>query len=454
MMKKTKTLGETVKFAVLTLSTALMLTACASKMDKADIPATSNPTEELAKLQTAYGEAIAANTDVLAPEPFEKGADYLDEAKNDLKSNQDQAEVIESLAYATSYLRKANEIAEGRRQHVTPLLTARTSAINAGATKNPDTHKTLKKLDREIEKASDRLDKDLTAERVAYLERAYLGLETLTIQNNLLGKARSQIQGSKDEGAEKRAPQTLKQADIAFRAAETAVASGVKTPETYNEAVQKANYSAQYLVDVMGASKKNGKGTTEAVAMQLVDQNRKIGNLEGNLERAEGQVSTLGKTVNAQAQAVTLQKALEDARRSFSKSEAEVFQQGRNLVIRLKTMNFASGRAELSQESLDILAKVSAIVNSLPAEKVMVEGHTDSTGNATVNQKLSSERAETVAKYLESSVEGAKEIGAVGYGYKKPIASNKSKQGRAQNRRVDVVVSTGPNAGSSSTESL
>ena len=437
-------LSVSANLAAITLSAALMLTGCASKLDKASMPATTNPVEALAQMESEYSAATIANTDVLAPAEYDKGAEYLDEARKDVKNNEEQAEILESLGYAKSYLQKANEVAEGRKQHIPAVLTARAKAIEVGATKLENTQKSLKKLDREIEKASERLDKELSADDVARLERGYLGVETQTVQGNLLAQTRSRINGSVDTGAEKRTPQTLKKAQIDLKAAETAIATNIKVPDAYSQAVEKANASSLYLVEVLAAAKKNGDSTTEAVAMKLVDQSRKIGNLSGNLEYAQDKVNTLGQKVNEQNKALTLQQALDEARRSFSKSDADVFQQGKNLVIRLKTMNFKSGHAELSQESLAILTKVSDVVNSLPTQKVVVEGHTDSTGAAAINEKLSADRAKTVATYLETSTQSAKEIEAVGYGYKKPIASNKSKQGRAQNRRVDVVISTAP----------
>jgi OOP family OmpA-OmpF porin len=439
----------TAKLAVIALSAAFLLSGCATKSDKELLPATANPTEELAKLEAEYTAASIANTDVLAPEQYGKGSEYLGEARKDMKDGEEQSEVIESLSYATSYLQKANEVAEGRKQYIPAALAARARAIEVGATKQDITNKKLKKLDHEIEKASDRLDKDLSAEDVARLERGYMSLETQAVQGNLLGQARSRIQGSIDTGADKRTPQTLKKAQIDLKTAETAIATNFKVHDAYSQAVEKANASALYLVDVLAAAKKNGDSTSEAVAVKLVDQNRKIGNLSGNLQdsqgnlaSAQGKVDFLGKTVDEQNKALTFQKAIDEARRSFSKADAEVFQQGKNLVIRLKTMNFKSGQAELSQQSLAILTKVSSVVNSLPIQKVVVEGHTDSTGTAAINEKLSADRAKTVATYLETSTQSSSEIEALGFGYKKPIASNKSKQGRAQNRRVDVVIST------------
>jgi OmpA-OmpF porin, OOP family len=436
----------TATFAAMTLSAAMMLLGCATGLEKASLSATTNPIETLEQLDSEYSAAVIANTDVLAPEYYNKGFEYLSDARKDLKDGEEQSSIIVSLAYATSYLQKANEVAEGRKQHIPAVLSARARAIEAGAEKHENTHSSIKKLDRKIEESAERLDKELSAEDVARLERGYMTVETQTVQGNLLGEARSRIQGSVDTDAEERVPQTLKKAKIDLKAAETAIATNMKAPVSYAQALEKANKSALYLVEVLAAAKKNGDSTSEAVAMKLVDQNRKIGNLSGNLEYAKDKVNFLGKQVTEQDDAVSLQKDIDEARKSFSKADAEVFQQGKNLVIRLKTMNFKSGESALSEESLVILTKVSEVVNSLPTQNVVVEGHTDSTGAAALNEKLSSERAKIVATYLETSTQSNKKIEAVGYGYKKPIASNKNKQGRAQNRRVDVVISTAASA--------
>jgi len=72
---------------------------------------------------------------------------------------------------------------------------------------------------------------------------------------------------------------------------------------------------------------------------------------------------------------------------------------------------------------------------------VTVEGHTDSTGGKKLNQKLSAARAEAVKEYLEvNAADPSIEFDSKGFGYDKPLATNKTPEGRAQNRRVDVVI--------------
>jgi OOP family OmpA-OmpF porin len=80
-------------------------------------------------------------------------------------------------------------------------------------------------------------------------------------------------------------------------------------------------------------------------------------------------------------------------------------------------------------------------VKKYPDSKVRVEGYTDSIGTNKYNQKLSERRAEAVKNYLvHKGAVGASKITSVGYGETNPIASNKTKQGRAKNRRVEILI--------------
>ena len=73
-----------------------------------------------------------------------------------------------------------------------------------------------------------------------------------------------------------------------------------------------------------------------------------------------------------------------------------------------------------------------------PSYRVVLSGHTDSVGTEAYNQKLSEKRANAVAKALEELGVSADKITSIGYGELKPIASNKTKEGRAENRRVEA----------------
>jgi OOP family OmpA-OmpF porin len=81
---------------------------------------------------------------------------------------------------------------------------------------------------------------------------------------------------------------------------------------------------------------------------------------------------------------------------------------------------------------------VAASLAARPDVRVEVQGHTDNTGSRAVNMRLSKARADAVEKFLEANGVSPSQLTVKGYGPDKPIASNKTKDGRAQNRRVEL----------------
>ena len=88
----------------------------------------------------------------------------------------------------------------------------------------------------------------------------------------------------------------------------------------------------------------------------------------------------------------------------------------------------------------DVLNSVALVLKEFDKTAVKISGHTDSTGSFEYNQKLSEERANSVANYLASQGVAATRLQAYGYGPRYPIASNKTPEGRAANRRVEIEI--------------
>ncbi|MDA3043144.1 MULTISPECIES: OmpA family protein [unclassified Campylobacter] len=108
-------------------------------------------------------------------------------------------------------------------------------------------------------------------------------------------------------------------------------------------------------------------------------------------------------------------------------------------VIRLNLgVNFATDSSKISDEYMSEIKNVSDYLNEHSDYSVILEGHTDSTGSDAYNQKLSERRAAAVAGALQNFGVDAARISSVGYGESQPIATNATKEGRAQNRRVDA----------------
>jgi len=133
----------------------------------------------------------------------------------------------------------------------------------------------------------------------------------------------------------------------------------------------------------------------------------------------------------AAEQADTLRRQLENLQLRQTES---------GVVVTLGDVLFESGQTDLREDALASLVEVVDLLQSEPNKKIRIEGHTDSTGDAATNLEISAARANAVLDALVSLGVDASRITALGMGEDFPIASNDTEQGRAQNRRVDVIL--------------
>lgn len=103
-----------------------------------------------------------------------------------------------------------------------------------------------------------------------------------------------------------------------------------------------------------------------------------------------------------------------------------------------KTILFNTGKSSIREQSNEVLKEIIAILQEYPNAKFSIDGHTDSVGSAGMNQKLSDARANQVKKYLVDNGIDEFRLSSEGFGEEKPISSNKTKNGRLQNRRVEI----------------
>ncbi|MBZ0121476.1 MAG: OmpA family protein [Sandaracinaceae bacterium] len=100
---------------------------------------------------------------------------------------------------------------------------------------------------------------------------------------------------------------------------------------------------------------------------------------------------------------------------------------------------FETGRAALQAESFPRLDRVVEYMTHRPSARIRVAGHTDNVGDPRRNRALSESRARAVREYLVSHGIDGSRIEAVGYGDERPVASNDTEEGRAQNRRIEAI---------------
>jgi outer membrane protein OmpA-like peptidoglycan-associated protein len=113
----------------------------------------------------------------------------------------------------------------------------------------------------------------------------------------------------------------------------------------------------------------------------------------------------------------------------------------RGLIVNMSDVLFDTGKYTLKPTTQISLAKVAGILQSYPGLRLQVEGYTDSVGSDEFNQKLSENRADAVRDFLVGQGVSQGNIAATGYGKNNAVADNNTASGRAQNRRVQLVVS-------------
>ena len=120
--------------------------------------------------------------------------------------------------------------------------------------------------------------------------------------------------------------------------------------------------------------------------------------------------------------------------------EMEAQQTERGLLVTLGDVLFAFDKAELSAQAAPRLDKLAGFLTQFPERKMLIEGYTDSVGNDAYNLSLSERRAQAVRDALAQRGVDSARISARGYGKSHPVADNNSADGRAMNRRVEIVI--------------
>ena len=193
---------------------------------------------------------------------------------------------------------------------------------------------------------------------------------------------------------------------------------------------------------------------SRARAMAMTSQKEQViaaalANQTSQLQVTSAQLGATQQALASQGQALqTEQQRRMDAEKRAAQAAADlakiasVKQESRGMVITLSgSVMFATAKSELlpgAQTKLNDVAE--ALTKQDPDSTILVEGHTDSQGGLAMNQDLSQRRAESVRSYLISRGISADRITATGLGPSRPIADNASPEGRANNRRVEIVV--------------
>ena len=442
----------------------------------------------IAEVVQIMKSAQQEQVDVLAFEEFANAQALLADARLSIEDGDLLETILNHAANAKTTFLNAIKIAKTRKASAGRILMDRAVVLSAGVRKSDALVKRMIKIDEELVDETDQFTEQLDPDDFAEIQNKYYRLETKTIQFNALNDAKQMIDQATEDDADDVTPKSLRTALLDYKTAINKIDLSPRSPNIYKSSVDDALISARHLSDVMNVIK-GAEGTPEQIAIQIVKQNRalgklnsSVGELEANLKstkqtlqekegalkqvdtvlkqkdsalkqtetalkqkdtelkQKEGVLKTQGEQLARASTQVRFQLAMDEARKVIPETEALVYQQGNQLVFRLKRVNFRSGEAVVPEFSKLLISKVNTIIKKLDAKKVIVQGHTDSVGPASINKKLSTKRATAVAKYLHK-LRGGYKITYAGYGESHPIAANETADGRATNRRVDLVVS-------------
>ncbi|MGA9236708.1 MAG: OmpA family protein, partial [Desulfobacterales bacterium] len=394
--------------------------------------------------------------------------------------------IAEYVSIGQSQLKKAEEVAAVARTSMADVIKRREMARKAGAAElegYPQAERSFFRLTKEIE--NNNLDYALrNKEKV---KNSFRDLEIAAIKRNVLGEVRVTLNEADRLGAKKYAPKAYADAVQKLNATDAFITENPYEVEEMTRQAQEALFYARRSVELTRQSKKIQAMNSEQIALwiegilyqteeqlnapDMRDQtfdvqlqningsivaaqknqdflNTKIKEQQDDIEALKDRVFELeGKSRQEQIAREQLEaekkfnEKFENIQNSFDRQEAEVYRQGDQLVIRLRGMQFPIGKAVIMPENYALLSKVQLAIRSFNDPEVIVEGHTDSTGSTDVNQQLSQERATAVKDYLVSNdTLPVSSVLAVGYGSTRPLMSNETAEGRAVNRRIDVII--------------
>jgi OmpA-OmpF porin, OOP family len=450
-----------------------------------------------ADLKKQIAEAEQANAEVLSPERFGKAMKYYKDADNTFHQARNLESVRADIARSQEWLNKAMQVVEISAITFAPAMQNRDNALSADAPKYAAAawqaaEKALRDAANEIEDG-DLRDARESARQVAGL---YQQAELQAIKTNYLSGAQALLKQAKEEKADRYATKTFIDAKLLLEQAERELTENRYDTDYPRDLARRARNEAQHAITItrlaIGVNKKDfavediitnyekpliaiadelnivpslhdGYEPTRDAILQRVavlqKEAQELGQLRLVVEDHEAEIARLAALVkdyelklgiyDEQLSMYNEQLAAEERYRAllaeleniFTAEEAEVFRQGKTLIVRMVGLNFDSGKAELKTEHKKLLAKVVYAVQLAKSELATIEGHTDSYGGDDSNMKLSEARASAVVDYLkvEPSLINTK-LQAVGYGETRPIANNESEAGRTRNRRIDVVI--------------
>ena len=433
--------------------------------------------------------------DLLAPKSTKKAMELYFEASSDYDKGKDINSIKKKLNESAQYLGMSIDAVDIANLTFKNLLTLRSDALRADAQDNAN--ESWQKAEKKFMEAAIQLEEGDVNDAKKKADEAgniYRQAELTAIKIEYLDNTHSLLTKADDSDVNDKAPVTLKKAKDLIALAETSLNKNRYDTDEPRGLALGAQYEAKhalYLNKTIRQIEKDDKKLeelylsfeeylrqiavnldlsaefdegfanptnliiTHTKALQdsalvlkqtLADRDMDVQTMTARVTELEDQLGNAGKERTALTdqleQRSKIREMFTDIEKRFHPEQALVLRQGDDILIRLVGLNFASGKSEIEPKNFALLTVVQDAINIFPDYSIYVQGYTDSYGGDNTNLELSQNRADAVRDYLLANMMRVNtgNINAVGYGETLPIANNETPEGRAKNRRVDLVI--------------
>lgn len=473
----------------------LFIGACSSaKLNVQPIAKTENPTELINRLDNDIAHGRKNQLHVLAPTWFARAESSMVEAKKGLDQGAELSKILHNIAVGRAQLQSAEEMARLSRTTLADAIKGRDLARQAGAVKLGKDYAKVEEDFIDLTKAIENNNLRYAQKNRAKVTEAFRQLELRAIKIETIGEVRKLIKQAKDKGVEKIAPESFVVAQKKLTDTDAFITENPYQKEMMHKKANEALFMALRLFQVAEQSEKFRtmqpeqitlwveeilyKTTSKLSATDMRDQpyGVQVENILGSIMALQNDRQFMldkAKVLQAEIGAKNLRiAALEKQTReeqtakerlaaekrfnqlfikvqnSFEADEAEVYKKGNLLIIRLRGIQFPVGKSVIMPNNYALLSKVQRAIRTFGEPDIIIEGHTDITGSDEINEHLSQQRSEAVRQYLVANKTLPYDIiVAVGYGSSRPLASNETEEGRAINRRIDIIITAKTESG-------
>ncbi len=438
----------------------------------------------------------AEQGNVLSPSNYKKALNKYTQAVNEFTDGKRIRDIEKKLGEVRSLLSQCLKITGPGKTTFATALRAREDALKTNA---PEYAKELyDRAESEFLTATRKLERNDVKgakNKIQTINSLYRQAELSAIKVSVIGNVRNLMHQAKDEEVDKYTPITYATALRLLNESESILNSNRRSESSAKEKAEQAEIETKHAIFLTRQIKRLRKNQgewenfildreifIEDIAQELgfaahfdegMDRplkgilkiakilQREKRNLTEEVQQKNIELEQLNETLKKyrekeaglQAELQEKQYRLEVKRKReelirsvenmFESQVAVVLRKGDDFIIRLIGLTFPSGNATIKPEFFSLLATVQRALRKFPNAPFTIEGHTDAVGDDRYNENLSFERAHAIKQYLLANM-GLEDsrITALGYGETRPIASNESAQGRAQNRRIDIVITS------------